>query len=245
MINKSNKIQKSELLNYGSVLVRGKPVNQTEEMLYKIVHDASDNPEINGILWICYQSPQSDIKRKQKQYNLEINKVSDNIWFIDMISNMMGLKQEETNVNYCSSPTDYSCLFKYVDNLIAKFGKCLIIFDNLNAVMSYDVVERLIKMLRNMNNKVIQNNSAIIYLSISGAFNSHTDVAIQTTMNKVIDLDSTISKPYMDMTWKDLKNISWREVFSLNVPLLFVLLIVMWIVNIILVFLFILVLIKP
>ncbi|MFQ6071615.1 MAG: hypothetical protein ACE5KT_02800, partial [Methanosarcinales archaeon] len=228
MILKSNKIQKSEILNYGSILVRSEPVDQAEEMLYKIVHDACDHPEINGILWICYQSPPSDVKRKQKQYNLEISKVSDNIWFIDMISNMMGLKQEGTNVNYCSSPTDYNCLFKYVDNFIAKFSKCLIIFDNLNAVMSYDVVERLIKMLRNMNNKVIQKNSAIIYLSISGAFNSHTDVAIQTTMNKVIDLDSTISKSYMDMTWKDLKNISWREVFSLNVPLLFVLLIVMW-----------------
>jgi len=99
--------------------------------------------------------------------------------------------------------------------------------DSINAMMSYDQPERLIKALRSFNNRIPQRNSAILYTYIAGAFDRQTEVAIQTTMDYVLPIGGKV-KGKKEIEWESFKSTSWHEVFSLNAPLLFGMIVVMF-----------------
>jgi hypothetical protein len=142
-----------------------------------------------------------------------------------MITHTMGLVIKKDDTKYCSSPTDYNCLFKFIDELIEKKGRCIIIIDNLNAMMSYDMLERIIKTVRSLNNRITQNNSAILYLETTGACGIQTEVAVRATMNYVLDFSDRANNN-KDIAWESLKKASWKDVLTMNTPLLSILLLI-------------------
>jgi len=144
------------ILDQGSILVQSQPTMDIDEGLYKSAFEASRNPEIKMVIWVCYQHIPMELVKILKDMGLDYNAISHKIWFIDMISDIMGLIDQEENITFCSNPTDYSCIMRTIDEKIDKFGKCLIIIDSLNGISSYDQSERFIKIIRNLNNKVSQ-----------------------------------------------------------------------------------------
>ncbi|MHC1581525.1 MAG: hypothetical protein ACXQT5_00610 [Candidatus Syntropharchaeia archaeon] len=74
---------------------------------------------------------------------------------------MMGLPKFGENTVYCNAPTDYNCMFLSIEYAIDRMGRSIVVFDDLNAILSYDSPERLIKVLRSMNNKIPGKNSII------------------------------------------------------------------------------------
>lgn len=226
-----------DVLSEGSVLLYAKPSQDAEE-LYRSVH-ASIVEGVGAVIWICYQHTSNDVEKRLNSKNLSFK----NIEFIDMISQMMGLLAEKPNTIYCSSPTDYGCMFRSLENLFNKYGRCVVVVDNLNAMMSYDTLERLIKTLRNLNNIIPQKNSGVVYLEILGACDTQTQITLQTTMNRSLTIESG-DRSARPEKWEDLKKISWTEVFTLNAPVFFGLILIMAIVIILLTFLLLLLIIK-
>jgi hypothetical protein len=215
------------VLSKDSTLVSVSPSRNSEEQLYRAVYESVNKLKLDAVVWVCYQQTPGFVENKMGAYGLTFQ----SILFIDMISCMMGLKQEKENVAYCKSPTDYNCLMRYLDELLDKSGKGVVVIDNLNGMVSYDTPERVIKMLRSLNNRIPERESAVLYLETRGAFDSQTEIAIQTTMNHVVKLDGDEKAGSAD-SWQSLKRTSWRNVFSLKSPLLFALLLTM-IVNVI------------
>lgn len=212
-----------DIISRGSILLSAPFSTSAEEQLYRTAIEISKNTEVQGVIWVCYQHTPEDIWKKLDSYGI----ATPDLQFIDMISHMMGLKQENRNTIYCTSPTDYGCLSRLIDEHIDSCGRCLIIMDNLNAMMSYDnILERFIKALRSFNNRIPQKNSAILYIEISGACDIRTEVAIQTTMNCVIPLNGKI-KEKKDIEWESFKNTTWWDVFSLNAPIMFAMVLTM------------------
>ncbi len=213
-----------DIMLKGSVLLTASLTPSSEEQLYRAVYKSSKNTGINGVVWVCYQHSPDGVEKKLNSYGIAI----PNLQYIDMISHTMGLKREKENALYCTSPTDYGCLSRSIDEKLDRCGTCLIIVDNLNAMMSHDnMLERFIKALRSLNNRIPQRNSTIIYTAISGACDRQTEVAIQTTMNYVLPINGKV-KGKNDIEWESFKNSSWQEVFSLRAPLLFGMIVVMF-----------------
>lgn len=218
--NKENKYE--DIISKECVLISVPSSSSTEEQLYKIVHGSIKNSQIKNIVWVCYQQTPDVVERKL----ISLPFAFAHIHYIDMITHTMGLTKLKDNVNYCTSPTDYNCLFKFIDQIIEKNGRCVIVIDNLNAMMSYDLLERIIKTLRIFNNRITQNKSVILYLETTGACGNQTEVAVRATMNYVLDL-STMNED-LDMVWDRIKKATWREVLTLNTPILSIMVIVMF-----------------
>ena len=219
---KENK-QFKDIISKESVLISIPSSSSTEEQLYSAVYESIKNSEIKNIIWVCYQQTPDVVEKKLKSHSF----IFDRIQFIDMITHMMGLVIKKDDTKYCSSPTDYNCLFKLIDELIEKKGRCIIIIDNLNAMMSYDMLERIIKTVRSLNNRITQNNSAILYLETTGACGIQTEVAVRATMNYVMDFSDQANNN-KDFAWESLKKASWKDVLTMNIPLLSILLLIMF-----------------
>lgn len=214
-----------DVISKETVLVLVPPSEYSEEHLYKAVYESVNNSELNNVVWVCYQHTPDIVEKKLDLYDLHFNSIS----FIDMISRMMGLKQDMNNIVYGSSPTDYNCLMRSLDDVLDKTGKGVVVVDNLNGMMSYDAQDRVIKILRSLNNRIPQRESTVLYLETTGGFDSHIEVTIQTTMNYVLKLDGadTSENSVKSNSWEYLVNTSWEDVFSLKSPLLFMLTITM------------------
>lgn len=222
-------------LPVGSTLILTAPAIHTEKELYKAALKAVLNPEIRQIVWICYHKVPNNIIEYLTEYNVSQETI-DRIQFIDMMSNMLGLEQKSDKTGYCSTPTDYNCLLRNVEQLTNNDQKNLIIFDNINALLSYDMVERMIRFIRNLNSLVSNNKCPIIYLGITGATSHEIEISISATMDNVNNLQgTTVETPQVDrmnQSWGQLKKVSWTDVFSLNYPLIFLLIIVLLLTNI-------------
>lgn len=207
----------------GSILLTAPISPSAEEQLYRAVFDFSKSTGVQGIVWVCYQRTPGEVEKRLDAYGISFA----NLRFIDMISHVMGLKQESKNTTYCTSPTDYSCLSRVVDEKLDSMSKCLVIIDSINAMMSYDQEERFIKALRSFNNRIPQKNSSVLYTCIAGACDRQTEVAIQTTMDYVLPVGGKV-KGKKDIEWESFKGTSWQEVLSLKAPVLFAMVIVMF-----------------
>jgi len=221
-VKQNKKDRFKDLISKECVLISVPSSSSTEEQLYEIVHESIKNSEIETIIWVCYQQPPEVVERKLRSLSFSFA----NINYIDMITHTMGLNKLNDNVNYCTSPTDYNCLFKFIDQIIEKKGRSVIVIDNLNAMMSYDLLERIIKTLRVFNNRITQNKSVIFYLETTGACGMQTEVAVRATMNYVLDL-SKIDEDF-DMAWERIKKATWRDVMTLNTPILSIMVLVMF-----------------
>ena len=222
MKSRKNK-QFKDIISKESVLISFPSSSSTEEQLYGAVYESIADTEIKNIIWVCYQQPPDMVKKKLISHSL----IFTQIQFIDMITHIMGLSLGKEETKYCISPTDYNCLFKSIDELIEKNGRSVIIMDNLNAMMSYDMLERIIKTVRSLNNRITQNRSVILYLETTGACGIQTAVAVRATMNYVLDFneEGTCTK---DMAWESLKKASWKDVLTINIPILSVMVLVMF-----------------
>ncbi len=208
-----------KILSKGSILFAAPASPSAEERLYRAVYERSKGA--HGVIWVCYQHNPAEVKKKLASCGIDF----PNLQFVDMISHMMGLKEE--NAVCCTSPLDYGCLSRAVDEKLDSCGRCLVVMDGINAMMSYDQPERLIKALRSINNRIPQRNSTVMYTYIAGACDRQTEVAIQTTMDYVLPIGGK-AKGKNEIEWESFKSTSWQEVFSLNAPLLFAMVVVMF-----------------
>ncbi|MCX9083507.1 MAG: DUF835 domain-containing protein [Candidatus Methanoperedens sp.] len=222
MTSRKNKPFK-DIISKESVLISFPFSPSTEEQLYRAVYESIGGTEIKNIIWVCYQQPPDTVKNKLIFHSL----IFPQIQFIDMITQIMGLAPGNEETKYCISPTEYNCLFKSIDELIEKNGRSVIIMDNLNAMMSYDTLERIIKTLRSLNNRITQSKSVILYLETTGACGIQTAVAVRSTMNYVLDFNEG-GNDKKDIEWERLKKASWKDVLTINTPILSVMVMVMF-----------------
>jgi len=215
--------QFKDIISKESVLISFPSSPYTEEQLYGAVYESIAGTEIKNIIWVCYQQPPDIVKKKLISHSL----IFTQIQFIDMITHIMGLAPGKEETKYCISPTDYNCLFKSIDELIEKNGRSVIIMDNLNAMMSYDMLERIIKTVRSLNNRITQNKCVILYLETTGACGIQTAVAVRATMNYVLDFNEE-GTGIKDMAWESLKKATWKDVLTINIPILSVMVLVMF-----------------
>jgi len=217
----------------GSTLILTATVSNHEKELYMEAVKAIANPEFDNFIWICYQKAPEDVIEHLSMVGATTTSINK-IHFIDMLSHMLGLEQKNNNASYCMSPTDYNCLLRSMEQQYANGERCLIIFDNLNALMSYDVIERMIRFIRNLNNLTASNKSDILYLGIAGGTSHEVEVAIDATMDNIYQIPENTTN--QSKVWNKLKNTSWTDVFTLNAPLVFLLLITLLVLNITLLF---------
>lgn len=228
-----------EFLEGGSTLILGRRSAMVERYFYKLAYDLySLSDEIDGIVWLCYNSTPKKVKERFESYEIPI---PENFWCIDMISAMIGLSKDEEQTVYCNTPTDYNCIFLTIDYVIKKVGRAVIAFDDVNAALSYDSSDRLVKVFRNLNNRIPEKGCTSLYLLVEGTTSSENENAIQTTMNTIfkvgdkIQVSTSASSVKLNKwfkSWDELEKTTWADVFSFKDPILYFLLLVSMVVNV-------------
>ena len=140
-------------------------------------------------------------------------------------------------VIHCPDPADYDCMLHSIYNAIWEFGKCGVVFDEMKEAMSHNMFGMFVKMLRGVKTDIPRMSSVSMDLARSGIFGSQTEKMLETPVNAVIeleDLEKTVPESVFIASWGDLTRISWRNVFSLNVPVLYLLIMALYIANVIL-----------
>jgi len=228
-----------EFLKGGSTLIFGLRSARVERYFYRLAHDLySMSDEIDGILWLCYNTTPNKVRERFKSYEIPI---PENFWCIDMISSMIGLSKDDPHVIYCNTPTDYNCIFLTIDYVVKKTGRMVVAFDDLNAALSYDSSDRLVKVLRNLNNRIPEKGCTSLYLLVEGATTPETENAIQATVNAIFRVGEKIqiSSPTSSIrlkkwfeSWEELEKTTWTDVFSFKDPVLYILFMVSMVVNV-------------
>jgi hypothetical protein len=184
------------------------------------------------VIWICYKHPPDTVRALQSRYDSKVYKLTDNMLFIDMISGRTGSNDD---VIHCSDSADYDCMLRSIYNVIGEFGRCAVVFDDMKEAMSHDMFGRFVKMLRGVNNDIQRMASVSIYLARSGIFDPPTEKILEISVNAVIeleDIEETVPENIFSASWGDLTRIRWRDVFSLNVPVLYLLIMALCVVNV-------------
>ena len=219
-----------DIFTHGSVLLCG----HKEKDLYEAVYQACLNAPVEGVIWVCYKHPPDAVRALQSRYDSKVYKLTDDMLFIDMISDGT---DSSSDVIHCSDPTDYDCMLHSIYNAIGEFGRCVIVFDDMKEAMSHDMFGRFVKMLRGVNNDIQRMASVSIYLARSGIFDPPTEKILEISVNAVIeleDIEETVPENVFSASWGDLTRIRWRDVFSLNVPVLYLLIMALCVTNVIL-----------
>ena len=207
-----------DIVNQGSVLVQSHLSTNIDEQIYKVAFNTCLHSDIAHIIWICYQHIPEDLIKTLKKNGMNYEAISHKVVFIDMISAMLGEINKKDNVIYCSMPTDYKGIFRTVEGVIDRVGRCIIIIDNLNAMMSYDVPENIIQKIRTLNGIVSKNDCTALFLKISGSNNTQEETAIMASMHKVYNLKYSLHKRTL------------HEIINLN-PFFLALLLIMLFIN--------------
>ena len=222
------------LLSHRSVLIHNLNPSGREHDIYRWTYKALEKEDIKNIVWVCFNRPPYILKKIFEENNIQFDKP---IWFVDMISSYSSFKSDSPDVVKCASPTDYSCLHMNIDDLLDKYPGTVVVFDNLNAIMSYNPDNLTIKLMRTMNNVIPQKDSATLFIYTPGASDDKMNVTIASTVEKVYEIGGLADKPVLEFSWLDLNRITWRDVFSLRhyAKWIFVLLIMTIFANIILI----------
>ena len=216
-----------DIFSHGSVLLYG----HKEKDLYETVYQVCLNTPVEGVIWVCYKHPPDTVRALQSRYDSKVYKLAD-MAFIDMISGGTGSNDD---VVQCLDSADYDCMLRSIYNAIGEFGRCVVVFDDMKEAMSHDRFGRFVKMLRGVNNDIQRMASVSIYLARSGIFDPPTEKILETSVNAVIeleDIEETVPENVFAASWSDLMLIRWRDVFSLDVPVLYLLLLVMCVANV-------------
>jgi hypothetical protein len=219
-----------DIFSHGSVLLYG----HKEKELYETVYQVCLNAPVEGVIWVCYKHHPDAVRALQSRYDSKVYKLTDNMLFIDMIG---GGTDRSDDVVHCLDSVDYDCMLRSIYNAIGEFGKCAIVFDDLKEAMSHDMFGRFVKMLRGVNNDIQRMASVSIYLARSGIFDPPTEKILETSVNAVIeleDIEKTVPENIFAASWGDLARIRWRDVFSLNVPVLYLLVMALCVANMVL-----------
>ena len=219
-----------DIFSHGSVLLYG----HKEKDLYETVYQVCLNTPVEGVIWVCYKHPPDTVRALQSRYDSKVYKLTDNMLFIDMIGGETGSNDD---VVHCLDSADYDCMLRSIYSAIGEFGRCVIVFDDMKEAMSHDMFGRFVKMLRGVNNDIQRMASVSIYLANSGIFDPQTEKILETSVNAVIELDDieeTMPESVFSASWGDLTRIRLRDVFSLNVPVLYLMMLMLCAANVVL-----------
>ncbi|MEA1869412.1 MAG: hypothetical protein U9N09_04595 [Euryarchaeota archaeon] len=189
---------------------------------------------VEGVIWVCYKHPPDTVRALQSRYDSKVYKLTNNTLFIDMIS---GGTDSNDDVIHCSDSANYDCMLHSIYNAIGEFSRCVVVFDDMKEAMSHDRFGRFVKMSRGVNNDIQRMESVSIYLARSGIFDPKIEKILETSVNAVIgleDIEETIPESIFAASWGDLTRIRWRDVFSLNAPVLYLLILSLCVANVIL-----------
>jgi hypothetical protein len=223
-------IIKEEKIEPKSILVFGPLAAKVEQYFHQSISEVYKKSNANGIIWVCMQNSG---KRTKEKIPFKI----ETLWFVDTVSKVCGLERDERDTIYCDPPSNYISLSEAVDNLVDKNGRSIVVYDNLNAALSYLSPDVLVKLLRNRNTKLAGEGNTIIYLLIQGTCDSKIENAIQAMMDTIFKIGDSIeiisgANIYKFPRLEEVKSTTWREVLSLEKPLLYSLLLALVLVNV-------------
>ncbi len=161
-----------------------------------------------GVVWVCVQHPASKVReRLGSGWDLELD-------FVDAISRTASLP-EEPGVLYCDSPSALHSILSALHPLLRR-GPRVVVWDSLNGVLPYAGPDALLKAMTTINARAHESGSAALYYLVEGSVDGATARALEGAVDRV----SAARGPA-----------TWRQVLSLERPLLYVALTAMAAVN--------------
>jgi len=116
-----------------------------EQIVYHIMYDALKTGE--NVVWVCLKETPGSILDKFSSYDLTLNGVEKNLWFVD--ATLTGDIPVRHHTLRCTS-MDYVCLTMRVVELLKRNPRSLVILDSIGMLVALerlDVSVRLIKYL--------------------------------------------------------------------------------------------------
>jgi hypothetical protein len=218
----------------GNVLVFGPLSRGVERHFHQLAADIYEKSGADGVIWVCVQNSAKKTREKLNDAGARFQ----NLWFVDLVGREARVSNNEENTVYGEGPADYTHALIMINGLREKIGRCVVVFDNLNAALSYVDAGTLIKFLRTLNNRLSADGSAAVYMLAEGAADAKTENAIQAAMDTIFKVGEKVEvisggtvSQYLP-TWEEFRSTTWRDVFMLEKPLLYLLLLTLIVVNV-------------
>ncbi len=162
----------------------------------------------HGIVWVCIQHPASKVRERLGAGG------DPEFTFVDAVSRAAGLP-EEPRVLYCDSPSALHSILSLLHPLLRQ-GPRVVVWDSLNAVLPYAAPDALLRAMATVNARVHESGSAVLYYLVEGS----VDPAAARALEGAVDRVEAARGPA-----------TWRQVLSLERPLLYVALTAMAAIN--------------
>ncbi len=166
--------------------------------------------DAKGVVWVCFQHPASKIRARLMEAGW-----SGRLDLVDAISRSSGLGGEDDGVSYSDSPGGFHTVLASLSPLL-KDGPRVVVWDSLNAVLPYATGESLLRTMAALNARVHQARSAVVYFLVEGSADAVLARSLEGSVDRIL-----VHRP----------RATWKQVLSLERPLLYAIMAAMASVN--------------
>jgi hypothetical protein len=151
-----------------------------------------------GVVWVCVQHPASKVReRLGAGWDVELD-------FVDAVSRAAGLPPEP-GVLYCDSPSALHTVLSLLNPLLRR-GPRVVVWDSLNGALPYASPDALLRAMTTVNARIHESGSAALYYLVEGSVDGAVSRALEGTVDRVAAARAPAT---------------WRQVLSLERPLLY------------------------
>lgn len=180
-----------------ALLLRGSA--GTWDRIARMAQEMARSLDAKGIVWVCFQHPASKVR------SLFGNEWNGRLDFVDTVSRSAGLTGEEPGVSYCESPGAIHTVLASLHPLL-KEGPRVVVWDSLNAALPCTTGDTLLRSMTVLNARAHKANSTVVYYLVEGSTGGELSKSLEGAVDQVLE---------------DREPPTWRQVMSLEKPLLY------------------------
>ncbi len=139
---------RAALYGRSSVFV-GSMETPTERIVYHLLYETVRAGQT--VIWVCMRDTPNTIYDKFAAYDLPLEGLKENIWFVD--ATITGDKIIADHTARCA-PMDYACMIMEVGKLLKDFPVSLVMFDNIGILATLDRVDIIVRPLKYLDTKI-------------------------------------------------------------------------------------------
>jgi len=157
----------------------------TERIVYHILYETIRSGQ--NVIWICLNDTPNTILSKFSSYELSLEGLKENMWFVD--ATITGDKTMAAHTSRCN-PLDYTCIIMEVVKLLKKNPISLVMLDNIGILAALDRLEVIVRPLKYLDTKIRAEGGGFVTMLANKTVPSRAEAELIGLIDIIIRVDN-------------------------------------------------------
>jgi len=153
----------------------------TERIVYHILHETIGAGKT--VIWICFNDTPRTVYSKFSSYELSLEGLEENVWFVD--ATITGDRLIQPQASRCA-PTDYACIIMEVVKLLKKHPASLVMLDNLGILAALNRVNVIVRPLKYLDTRIRAEGGGLVTILANKSVPSGVEAELLGLVDMII-----------------------------------------------------------